>query len=104
MTSTVAERQREYLLTLVARAVDAGHEVRLEVRDRRAEFPKQGAAAIKYWAVCSCGYRSHVRATETTAVMAAVWHVGAVLPLSEADRAEARRVGVRLPVTVGARL
>lgn len=99
MTSAAVERQQAYLLALIARAQDAGHELGLKMaQDPLSKKP------VRYWAQCSCGYNSRRQATQIAAVMMAVWHVGQVIPLDESDRAEARRVGVPLPGLVGAGL
>jgi len=51
-----------------------GHTVHTEVRDRRAEFGDR-AGTLKYWAVCSCGYRSKWWGTEDSATVAALTHL-----------------------------
>lgn len=49
-----------------------GHRIWVEDRDRRDEFPD---STVKYWGVCSCGYRSYWQGTETNATWAALNHL-----------------------------
>jgi hypothetical protein len=49
-----------------------GHKVWTESRDRRDENPH---AQVKFWAVCSCGFRSTWRASEDSATGAALNHL-----------------------------
>ena len=53
-----------------------GHEVWTESRDRRDEFPD---SHVKWWAMCSCGYRSTWRGSETIAAGAAYHHLWKVV-------------------------
>lgn len=51
-----------------------GHRIWTHSRDRRAEFPDQGFAAVKWWGECSCGWKSTACATEDGATGAALNH------------------------------
>lgn len=97
------ERQRAFLIHELEEAARAGHEVRLEVRDRTEEFPDE-PRAIKHWACCSCGWESRPWAAQGAATLAGVWHAAGVVGLTEEERLEARRVGLKVPAFVGPRL
>ena len=72
-------RGRALLIRQAQQAAALGHRVDIESRDRRDEFPEQGHAAVKWWVVCSCGYRSTARATQAQALGTVFWHVGQVV-------------------------
>lgn len=81
----VTKRGRDWVMTQARRAQAAGHDVRLEVRDRRDEFPQMGQHAIKHWAVCSCGWRSRPWARQAMALSQAMGHLGWVADEIEAE-------------------
>ena len=87
------ERGREWLKARIVEAQGLGHTVRIERRDPPSSVPE---GRVKFWAVCSCGYRSTARATEGTAVAAATWHVGSVTGEADGRRVveERRRNGL----------
>ena len=84
-------RGRALLIRQAQQAAALGHRVDIESRDRRDEFPEQGHAAVKWWAVCSCGYRSTTRINEELAAGAAYHHVMLVIR-------EYRRNGIKPPI------
>jgi hypothetical protein len=94
------QRGRAFLVRQVEQAAQLGHRVDVENRDRRDEFPEKGHAAVKWWAVCSCGYRSTVRATQAQALATAFWHCGEVVGDASRAAKQARRDGVSLPGSV----
>ncbi len=57
----------------VERAIELGHQVELEHRPAPADHPEWNA---KWWAVCSCGYRSTARLSEKAGVQVVLWHLG----------------------------
>ena len=89
-------RTREFLVEQAQRAEERGHRLSIEHRDRSEEFPGMGARAVKWWAVCSCGYRSTVRATHGQALGTAFWHAGKVVDQDQ----EVAKNGVSLPGSV----
>lgn len=101
---TRRERQLAFIRQQLDAAASAGHALTLEVRDRTAEFPDRPPGVVKYWAVCSCGWRSRAMATEWTAVTIACYHAGSEVGVTAETWQESRRVGVRLPQPVGPRL
>ncbi len=60
----------------VERAIELGHLADLEHRPPPAEAP---AGFAKWWAVCSCGYRSSAKRAEKEAVRTVLWHLGKVV-------------------------
>lgn len=70
---------RKSIADLLIAARDAGHVMHLEERSN----PDHPEALTKYWAVCSCGYRSAVRRSRTAANSAAGVHLGKVAPLDD---------------------
>lgn len=80
---------RKSIAEMLIAARDAGHVVHLEERSN-PDYPEAGT---KYWAVCSCGYRSAVRRSRQGANGAAGIHLGKVVPLDD------RNGGAPLPRT-----
>ena len=89
-------RTRRFLVEQARQAEERGHRLSIEHRDRSAEFPEEGARAVKWWAVCSCGYRSTPRATHGQALGTAFWHAGKVVDQDQ----EVAKNGVSLPRSV----
>lgn len=92
-------KSRAILVEQARKAAALGHTLSIEKRDRSDEFPDEGAAAVKFWGVCSCGYRSRARSTHSVALWAAFAHVGDVLGESDAAKAAAKN-GVSVPGSV----
>lgn len=69
-----AQRVRGRGAELAARAAALGHVPSVEHRPAA-----QDGWHEKYWATCSCGYRSTRRATKAEAFSTAIWHLCQVL-------------------------
>jgi hypothetical protein len=74
-------------------AADAGHVAHLEERD-----PPVPGGNKKWWAVCSCGYRSNARLARVAAVGTAVHHIAKVA--EKLDHERRNNGGVSLPSIV----
>lgn len=107
---TANDAARAFLTTRLARVAALGHTLKIEHRPPPADHPEW---RTKYWAVCTCGYRSTQRATEAMAVSTAVWHAAQVDAEGEAarvngvERAAPQEVAdtpENVPSSVGARL
>ena len=86
-------KSRDHLVEQAKRAASLGHTLTIERRDPPEHV--QGGN-VKFWGVCSCGYRSRARATHAVALWAAFAHVGDVL--GEVDAAAlAAKNGVSVP-------
>lgn len=105
-------RGREWLIARIKEAEALGHTIGVQRRDPPPEHPD---GRVKFWAVCSCGYSSTVRATEAVAVSTAVWHLGQVTGEASREELERARNGLpplrqsgdtpsEIPVAVGVRL
>lgn len=101
---------REWVIARIKEGEALGHTVGVEFRDPPPEHAARGRR--KFWAVCSCGYRSTARATEHTAVSTAVWHLGQITGEATKEERQRARDGLaaprdtpsEVPAVVGARL
>lgn len=92
----MASKGRSFLVTQAQRAAALGHALDLEHREPPADQPK---GRHKWWAVCSCGYRSTARATQAQALHAAFWHAGGVAGEASSTRNGDTPSRVNLPPT-----
>ena len=90
----MGERTQQLLRDQLLRGRAQGHDPRVEWREPPPQYPN---GVTKYWAVCSCGYRSSMRATHKQALTTIFWHLGKVLDRKK-DHA---RNGVSQPGAVG---
>ena len=67
---------RQALKKMLDAAEAAGHTLALEHREPPPEHP---GAHIKYWTVCSCGYRSTAARSVSAALSNLAWHAGGAL-------------------------
>lgn len=82
---------KDYLIQQVKQGAALGHQISVERRDPPPEYP---AGRIKFWAVCSCGYRSTQRVTDVQAFRTAIWHLGKVIGLSSDEARQRARDGL----------
>jgi hypothetical protein len=92
---SLIERQVAYIVRETERAAAAGHVVEL-----LAEPDPDRAGLSRYWARCSCGWYPKRKTGRTAAFVRVMGHVGDVVPLSDDEVLEARRVGLDVPGAV----
>jgi hypothetical protein len=92
---SLVEMQVAFIVRETARAAAAGHAVEL-----LAEADPDRPGLTRYFARCSCGWVTKRRTGRTAAFVRVMGHIGDVVPISDEEVLEARRVGLDVPGAV----
>lgn len=94
MAGGIRERQLEFVLREIRAAEAAGHTLNLR------SWTKPGRDTLSYLASCSCGWEQPKAGGQSGSFIKLIVHVAQVVPLTDEDMDEARRVGLDLRLVV----